>query len=876
MMKHGLFTVCAFVILATAGCPMSDDTGGGSSEQHSPAGAVYAEEYWGEWVRMDVDETWYISGGAIKINGEVRSKSVSLAKQSERVIEVTEGGQTYNLYASRIANSSFTGTITSFEEVAMSVSASASLPILRAAGWIQTVKTNVEAKVTNKNNGSTQTVQTDGEGKFTVEGVIPGDEYEITTATPEGETPVSVTVRPQGDGDDVGTITVTEGANFKTGIKPANGGDNPYFYANGTEYDFVIEVTNVGTEDCLAATCQLNFEDGLVSASTEKTVIKTIEPGVTKTIPLSLRCGAIGAEEEYVSKKITIAVTDEISGKTWTDSVSVKFYKASTSFYLQTEPSAAAPVYGVVINPYDNRAVPFKKADGEDLPSVTLPWSSLGYLAVFSKATAETEAAYALGVNQPPAYSDSDFGSFLELNRYEPNDTEETAVEVKNGSIMAYLHKNDIDYYHFRPLPPGLPLDESLAWISENVEDGGRYAVILSGNETVTPNKTLSFDGKTVGITLLGGAAEWTVSLGSIGALFTVESGVTLKLGNNITLQGRSNNMFALVTVGSGGALEMKSGSKISGNSATAYSGGGGGVHVNGGTFTMSGGEISGNSASGYSYRGGGVCVASGTFTMSDGEISNNTSLYGDGVYVDDNGTFTMSGGKVSGNSATGSGEGVYVNRGTFTMSGGVISDNSNSGVSVSGGMFAMSGGVISDNSNSGVRVSSDGTFTMSDGEISGNSASPYGGGGVVISNSTFTMSGGEISGNTSGGISGGVMIDGTFTMSGGEISGNSATVRGGGVFVSEIGTFTMSGGEISGNNTSGSGGGVYVDGMIAKQSGGIIYGSNASSSLQNTASGDSAGHAVYVSSSQKRRNSTAGVGVTLDSTKDGAAGGWE
>jgi hypothetical protein len=60
---------------------------------------------------------------------------------------------------------------------------------------------------------------------------------------------------------------------------------------------------------------------------------------------------------------------------------------------------------------------------------------------------------------------------------------------------------------------------------------------------------------------------------------------------------------------------------------------------------------------------------------------------------------------------------------------------------------------------------------------------------------------------------------------------------------------------------------------MFTKQSGGTTYGSNADTTLKNTASkGDSYGHAVYVSSS-KKRNSTVGEGVALDSGTSGAAG---
>jgi hypothetical protein len=75
-------------------------------------------------------------------------------------------------------------------------------------------------------------------------------------------------------------------------------------------------------------------------------------------------------------------------------------------------------------------------------------------------------------------------------------------------------------------------------------------------------------------------------------------------------------------------------------------------------------------------------------------------------------------------------------------------------------------------------------------------------------------------------------------------------------------------------------GGGVYVSSSggssFTKLSGGTIYGSDADSALKNTAkSGDAYGHAVYVSSS-KKRNTTAGVEVRLNSEVSGSAGGWE
>jgi hypothetical protein len=309
-------------------------------------------------------------------------------------------------------------------------------------------------------------------------------------------------------------------------------------------------------------------------------------------------------------------------------------------------------------------------------------------------------------------------------------------------------------------------------------------------------------------------AGEKTISLSKL----SIGSKVSLVLEKDVTLEGLDKGN-RLVQIGSGGTFTLEEGSKVHGNT-------GGGVSVDGGTFTMNGGEISGNTAS----SSGGVSVYSnGTFTMSGGKISGNTaaggsfSSYGGGVFVG-NGTFTMSGGEISGNTTYASyGGGVFVGNGTFTMSGGAISGNS-----------AYGGG--------GVHVDSSGTFTMSGGAISGNSAS-YNGGGVFVNsyNSVAFAPGGD-----------GVHVDrdssGTFTMNGGEISGNTAA-GGGGVFVDSWGTFT-------------------------KQSGGVIYGSNGGS-LKNSAAN---GPAVYVElgGSYYSRNTTAGVGVLLDSAKSGSAGGWQ
>jgi hypothetical protein len=96
--------------------------------------------------------------------------------------------------------------------------------------------------------------------------------------------------------------------------------------------------------------------------------------------------------------------------------------------------------------------------------------------------------------------------------------------------------------------------------------------------------------------------------------------------------------------------------------------------------------------------------------------------------------------------------------------------------------------------------------------------------------------------------------------MSGGTISGNSSSSRssyGGGVYVNGSGTFTKTGGTITGYADD------TVNGNVVKNDSGVVQ--------------NNQGHAVYVrSNTLKRRESTAGPGVNLDSSVSGAAGGWE
>jgi len=263
----------------------------------------------------------------------------------------------------------------------------------------------------------------------------------------------------------------------------------------------------------------------------------------------------------------------------------------------------------------------------------TLVTTTTGTTATISGLTAGT--TYYVRLRAKNANGTSDYGA--------------TASGVPNNNLSAGLYKGDQKI-------GSQNLANSLAYISSNAVTNDDFYIVLGANESVSPN-TLTYSGRSVRITLLGYGSERTLTLNTNGSMFTVNSGVTLTLDENITLVGRSTNNASLINI-SGGNLIMNDGTKISGNTSSST---GGGVYLNNGTFIINGGKISGNTA-----RGGGIFVSGGIATMNDGIISGNKSnSQGGGIEVS-GGTFTMYGGIISGNSAGNYGGGIYVGKGTF------------------------------------------------------------------------------------------------------------------------------------------------------------------------------------------------------------------
>ena len=346
------------------------------------------------------------------------------------------------------------------------------------------------------------------------------------------------------------------------------------------------------------------------------------------------------------------------------------------------------------------------------------------------------------------------------------------------------------------------------------IKGGSHPAVFMQGNTKLDMyGGTLTGSSKGVNV---GSDCTFNMYGGKItgnnGRGVVIDAGGTFDMSGG-TISGNIGGVFV-----DGGTFTMNDTASITDNTAT---GDGGGVYVrNGGSFNMHSGTITGNDANGSSSNGGGVYVTGSRskFTMTNGSITGNTATgNGGGVHVE-GGTFTMNDGTIGGtiegaaNTATGNGGGVYVkgtgvsvsNNGTFTM-------NKNASVT---GNTAKNGG--------GVYVKS-GKFEMNDNAsvssntASGNTADQGNGGGVYVKSGTFEMNySASVTGNTATNTGsttnttygGGVYVSGTkstFEMNGtASITDNTAT-NGGGVYVNTDSQFNMNGdASITGNTANG------------------------------------------------------------------------
>jgi hypothetical protein len=210
------------------------------------------------------------------------------------------------------------------------------------------------------------------------------------------------------------------------------------------------------------------------------------------------------------------------------------------------------------------------------------------------------------------------------------------------------------------------------------------YDILINNNEYIGPQSVTTMGiNITVTIRSADSSDVKTIQLEGQGHLFSVDTGITLKL-QDIVLRGHSTNNLALVAVGNG-TLILNSGANITQNTNTSGPGMGGGIYVNGGILELNEGcGITKNATN--NYGGGGILSkGNGSIIMRGGTISENivtsSSATGGGICIEDNSTMIMSGGIISKNQAGARGGGIRIEHSSSTFTKRAISGSTTSGI---------------------------------------------------------------------------------------------------------------------------------------------------------------------------------------------------
>ncbi|MDR1787322.1 MAG: DUF1566 domain-containing protein [Treponema sp.] len=385
-----------------------------NSQGNDGSARIYPQAYWGEWLRIDNGDKWYVSRSSVTAGGAEKTNVMLDAALSDYILKATEGSTDYYLSASRRAGASFTGTAAGLENMG-----GASSP--RYLHYVNT-----------KNSEDKGDAEISPEGAFTIASAIPGDTYALTIVDDSH----TAHVTPYADGEDIGTITyVTGNVNFKTTITPDSSDQDMNELYAGEENDFYLLVENTGTEPCSAVLYEVTSSDVSVTSLAADNML-AIAPGQTGAVAVRIRvtCAADAIQQDSGFKKINITLT--AGTETWHDSVSLKFHKKYANFNIVSEKD----VCGALITPA-GRTYRFETTQ----KTIQAPWrESQGeyYLVFFGIKDEDTKYSFAVDGTPGPlteaaaaARSVSVSGSVL------TRDAPPTVSSLSKGDIDCYSIK---------------------------------------------------------------------------------------------------------------------------------------------------------------------------------------------------------------------------------------------------------------------------------------------------------------------------------------------------------------------------------------------------------------------------------------------------
>ena len=446
-MKNKLifFAFLLVTFLSVFSCSEFEDS---EYEKGDTSAGTIPKEYWGTWIRMDTGDEYYIDSEKI-IYDEYYEGYYYIGK---KVVATSIDG--YSFDGKNILKNGSTVYFRkggSARDFSMKVSGFSDS---RTARSISTGKQGISGRRENKENkDDNQSATSDSSGTLTFTGAVADDTQKITV---EG---TSVEITPQYNGENLGTIPITENGTygFKTTYS-IDSDEQGFCFGNYYKtYTLKLNLNNIGSATCKTSEYEVSCTNSnLIFVSGEKSGnFSSIEAGKSKQISFTVKYGKL--DTEYVDVPINISITDSQYQRTWEDSVSIRFYKGLVNLKVNArnfDESSSAKLKGFLIYP-DGRSKRFTVSHNSTTV-VSVPWSESDYQLAFSGASSSNEMAYSFGFAAKTSLADLS-GTWSARNStsekyilaYEPNDSFTAAKKITDLTkpVAAYLQDGDIDFY---------------------------------------------------------------------------------------------------------------------------------------------------------------------------------------------------------------------------------------------------------------------------------------------------------------------------------------------------------------------------------------------------------------------------------------------
>ena len=405
------------------------------------------KEYWGTWLQMNTEDEYYLdasnvykSSGSNKKYQTIASGISGYALESENILK---NGNTVYFRKGGSARD-FSVKIAGFEDQLAEFSNSYS------SRAVNTGKQGITGRRENKDNkADNESVKSGSDGGITFTNAVAGDVQNITVMD------TTVAVAPEYNGENMGTIPIVEENMFGFKTTYTIDGDSEGFcYGNYYKtYNLTLNIKNIGSIACKPSSYVIECEDSnLQIIPVDSTyAFSSFASGKSKPVLLQVRYGNL--EDEYKDVTIFISITDNYYGRTWKDSVTIRFYKGLVGLKVNAfnpDRKANAKLNGFIIYP-DGRSKRFSVSHSKT-ETVFIPWSESDYHLAFSGASSGNETAmkYSFGFRGKTDLRDlENWNNVNEWTSYEPNNSLEEAHRVDNftSPVTAYLEGDDIDFY---------------------------------------------------------------------------------------------------------------------------------------------------------------------------------------------------------------------------------------------------------------------------------------------------------------------------------------------------------------------------------------------------------------------------------------------